>query len=168
MPCSCKNGIGNTICVLKHVWFHISATSQDVLNQCASLHPDDKPLASVWDFHWSGLLVELLLCSSQAILDLNSSQLNVEWTELRPNRAGQANPRQGRKSSWNKLIELNWTEALGPRASNWTERSFRTNCWLGNWTVLNWRQTILNFERADLVSSWTLTALLHIVIMSER
>ena len=56
-----------------------------------------------------------------------------------------------------EFMELNGgTWSLAP---NWTERTFQTNWWLGNWTVLNWCQIILNFEREDLVSSRTLPAL---------
>ena len=39
----------------------------------------------------------------------------------------------GGSMDWIKS-ELNWTEALCPHAPNWTERTFRTNWWRGNWT----------------------------------
>ena len=64
----------------------------------------------------SGADLEFFLCSSQTIGG------SMDWTEL------------------------NWTEALGPHVTNWTERTFQTSWWLGNWTVLNWCQTILNFN----------------------
>ena len=41
--------------------------------------------------------------------------------------------------AWNKL---NWMEAFGSHAPNWTEQTFPTNWWLGNSTVLSWCQTI--------------------------
>ena len=50
-------------------------------------------------------------------------------------------------------------EAIGPHAPNWTEQTFQTSWRLGNWTELNWCQTILNYEREELASSRTLRAL---------
>ena len=60
---------------------------------------------------------------------------------------------------WTEWTELNWTESLDHRVSKWVERTFQSNWWLGNWTILNWCQTILNFERENLVCSRTLPAL---------
>ena len=51
-----------------------------------------------------------------------------------------------------ELNWMNWMKVLGLRAPNWTERTLQTKWWLGNWTVLNWSQTILHFERKDPVS----------------
>ena len=53
---------------------------------------------------------------------------------------------------------MNWTEwtelnvGTRPGAPNCTERTIQTNWGQGNWTVLNWFQTSLNFEREDLAS----------------
>ena len=79
----------------------------------------------------AGGKLELFLCFSQ------TTGGSMNWTESK----------------------LNWTEALGPRALNWVEWTFHTNWLLGNWTILKWCQTILNFERQDLISSRTLPAL---------
>ena len=86
----------------------------------------------------------------------------MDWTKPEPNWANQVNTNQGQKISWTEPNELNWTnwtEALGPSAPELIERTFQTNWRLGNWTVLNGCQTILNFERENIVSSRTIPAL---------
>ena len=84
----------------------------------------------------------------------------VHWTELAADSNRQANwtneldPSQLQNSEW---TELNGGTLLP--CPNWTERTFQTNWCLGYWTVLNWCETILNFEQEDIVSLWTLLAL---------
>ena len=121
-------------------WICVTLTLHHIPDKWASTavkahHPSTQatyPEPAGWDFCRRGPRTVPLLLPNNWRLD----GLNRAWTEL------------------------NWTEALGPHAPNWTERTFRTNWWRGNWTVLNWCQTILNFERDDLVSSQTLPALI--------
>ena len=105
----------------------------------------------------AGWDVELLPCSPRG---LSLPGRFDDWTEPQPKRASQVNPSQGWKSLWNELNKLNWTEALGLVPPTELNELFQTNWWLGNWTVLIWCQSILNFERGDIVSSRTLPDLM--------
>ena len=91
-----------------------------------------------------------------------TSGRNVLAPTLAPHPCGKA-----REMTW-----VNWTErrhlAIAPRIelnelssqTGDSERTFQPNWWLGNWTVLTLRQTVLNLDREDLVSSRTLPALM--------
>ena len=91
----------------------------------------------------------------------NNLALEMDWTEPEPKRASQVNPSRAVK----------WTEGTERRHMapcpelNWT--SFPDKLVNRNWAVLNWCQTILNFEREYLVSSRTLLAL-HVTMQLPR
>ena len=102
--------------------------------------------------------------TEQSFQTTGAQRTELYWTEAKLVwalsekilKVSQVNPSWGWKSSWTEWNELNWTEWRHcPQCPELKWTNFPKWC-LGNWTILNWCQTSLNFEWEYLWSSWSL------------